>query len=327
MFRKWKLAVEKRINHVVKMTTEGVRRRDRFLRVLIDASRIAVRQMRRDRAPMMASALTYRLLFSLIPLMIIAASVMSLFITEDEVKRATSELIAHLQLDSIEVHDLRVDKQGDDGNSPFTLGDWISDTASQAAGYNTSGMTILGILLLVYSALKLFGEIEATFSIVSGRGRRRSWWRRWGMYLIVLLLGPLFLAGGLWLIQWGSNQLTEIGGGHVVIVSVAERVLSWALIWGLVIVGYLFIPAQRLGLRATASGALVATVMLLLAQWGFGIYVRKAVVGSPVGSLGLMPLFLFWLYLNWVSLLYGLQFAAVAARVSKLVNRRRTAVA
>ena len=110
------------------------------------------------------------------------------------------------------------------------------------------------------------------------------------------------------------------------IVSIAERVLSWGLIWGLVIVGYLFIPAQRLGLRATASGALVATVLLLLAQWGFGIYVKKAVVGSPVGSLGLMPLFLFWLYLNWVSLLYGLQFAAVTERVGKLVSRRRAVV-
>ena len=327
MFRKWKLAVEKRIHDVVKMTTEGVRRRDRFLRVVIDASRIAARQMRRDRAPMMASALTYRLLFSLVPLMIIAASVMSLFITKKQVDNATAELISHLQLDSIEVHDLRADRQADDANTPFTLGDWITDTASQAAGYNTSGMTILGILLLIYSAFKLFSEIEATFSIVSGRGRRRSWWRRWGMYLIVLLLGPLFLAGGLWLIQWGSDRLTEIGGGHVIFVSVAERGLSWALIWGLVIVGYLFIPAQRLGLRATASGAFVATVMLLLAQWGFGIYVRKAVVGSPLGSLGLMPLFLFWLYLNWVSLLYGLQFAAVSARVGKLVNRRRAIVA
>jgi len=327
MFRKRKQAIETWIRDVVARATDGVRRRDRFLLVAIDASRIAARQMRRDRAPMMASALTYRLLFSLIPLMIIAASVMSLVIKPDQVKKATSELISHLQLDSIEVHDLRADKETDVVNTSFTLGDWISEKASEASGYNTSGMTILGILLLIYSSLKLFGEIEATFSIVSGRGRRRSWWRRWLMYLGVLLLGPLFLAGGLWLIQWGSDRLAEIGGGHVLIVGVAEQVLSLALIWGLVIVGYLFIPAQRLGLRATASGALVATVMLLLAQWGFGIYVKKAVVGSPLGSLGLMPLFLFWLYLNWICLLYGLQFAAVTARVSKIVGRRKTSLA
>ena len=145
------------------------------------------------------------------------------------------------------------------------------------------------------------------------------------MYVIVLLSGPLFLAAGLWLIQLGSDQLTRIGSGHFIIVGTVERLLSWGLIWGLVVVGYLFIPAQRLGFRATASGAIVATVILILAQWGFGIYVKKAVLGSPLGSLGLLPLFLFWLYLNWVSLLYGLQFAAVAERVGKLLSRRNAA--
>ena len=327
MFRQWKLAIERCVRDAVEKATDGVRRRDRLLRGLIEASRVAVRQMRRDRAPMMASALTYRLLFSLLPLMIIAASVMSLFITKQDVQDATRELVAHLQLNSIEVHDLRGNTSQVDADAPFTLGDWIVDMATQASGYNTSGMTILGIVLLFYSAMKLFGEIEASFSIVSGRGQRRLWWRRWGMYLIVLLLGPLVLAAGLWLIQIGSHQLTQLGGGHVLLVDVAERLLSWAMIWGLVVVGYLFIPAQRLGFRAIAPGAIVATVMLLLAQWGFGIYVRKAVVGSPLGSLGLMPLFLFWLYLNWISLLYGLQFAAVTARVGRIFSRRRSAVA
>lgn len=272
---------------------------------------------------MMAAALTYRLLFALVPLMVIAASVMQLVVSREDLSRATQELVEHLQLDAVQIHDQRLPGEDDiAGKTPFTLGSWIVNMASKASDYDASGLTIIGGLVLLYSAVKLFREIETSFSIVSGRGRRRIWWRRWGMYLAVLLLGPLVMVGGLWLIQWGSLRLTSVGGSHVSLVQVIELVLSWLLTWGLITIAYLFIPANRLTFRATALGALVASVVLLLAHWGFRVYVQKAVVGSPAGSLGLVPLFLFWLYLNWMSLLYGLQFAAVTARVTMLRRRR-----
>ncbi|MCH2151999.1 MAG: YihY/virulence factor BrkB family protein, partial [Phycisphaerales bacterium] len=111
-------------------------------------------------------------------------------------------------------------------------------------------------------------------------------------------------------------------GGHATIVFMLEKLLSCLLIWGLITIGYLFIPANRLAWRAVAPGALVATIALYLAHWGFRIYVEHAVVGSPAGSLGLVPLFLFWVYLNWMCLLFGLQCAAVTSRVAKVRRGR-----
>ena len=196
------------------------------------------------------------------------------------------------------------------------------ESAGQATSYNTSGLTIIGSIVLIYSAIKLFKEIETSFSIVSSRGSRRVWWRRWGMYLVVLFLGPLVLIGGLVLLQWGSRSLTELGAAHAGLVESIEILLSWILTCGLIMVAYLFIPARRLSFVATASGAVVATILLLAAQWIFQVYVSRFVLGSAIGSLGLVPLFLFWLYINWLSLLYGLQFAAVSANISRLRRRR-----
>ena len=304
---------------------QGVRRRDRFVLFLVDTTRLAARQMRKDRASMMAAALTYRLLFALVPLMVIAAAVLQYVVPSQKITDATQELVSHLQLDAIEVHDQRHGVPAEEGgNAAFSLGSWIVKTASDATRYDASGITIIGGVVLLYSAFKLFREIEFSFSIVSSRGRRRIWWRRWGMYLAVLLIGPLVLIGGLALIKWGSGSLAELGGGHSTLVHVCELILGWLLAWGLIVVAYLYIPAQRLSFLSTAIGALVATVILLSAQWGFRIYVQRAVVGSAIGSLGLLPLFLFWLYLNWLSLLYGLQCAAVSARISRLRKRRVT---
>ncbi|MAT80747.1 MAG: hypothetical protein CMJ29_03765 [Phycisphaerae bacterium] len=301
----------------------GVRPRDRFLRFVLDTSRIASRQMRKDRAPMMAAALTYRLLFSLIPLMVIAGVVLQQVVKPDRILEFTRDLINRLQLDSIKVHDQRSQLESSSGTDiPFSLGDWIMDAARQATDYNTSGLTIIGGIVLFYSAIKLFRDIESSFSIVSSRGSRRIWWRRWGMYLAVLLIGPLVLIGGVVLLQWGSQRLTELGAAHEGLVQSIELILSWLLICGLIMVGYLFIPARRLSMLATVSGAVVATILLVIAQWIFRVYVSRFVVGSALGSLGLVPLFLFWLYINWLSLLYGLQFAAVTESISRLRRRR-----
>ena len=143
------------------------------------------------------------------------------------------------------------------------------------------------------------------------------------MYLAVLLLGPLVLVGALWMVQWGTSKLTEVGGRHVVIVSVVQQIITIILVWALIVIGYLFIPARRQAIRSVATGAAFATACLVVARFGFQIYVERAVVGSPAGSLGLVPLFLFWLYLNWLCLLFGLQFAAVMSRVSRLRRRRQ----
>ena len=323
MFGRWHRSLQAWFRALMQRTSDELGRRERLLRFLIEAGRIAGRQMRRDRAAMMAAALTYRLLFALVPLMVIAAAVIQIFVSRKQVTDATEQLVSQLQLNAIQVHDQRLDAAMD-GSSPFSLGSWIVQMATRAVNYDASGLTIVGGIVLLYSAIKLFREIETSFSIVSGRGRRRVWWRRWSMYAGVLLLGPLAVIGGLWTLRWGSSQLMDIGSDHVGLVRWAEMILGWLLIWGVIVLGYLFVPAHRLSFGAVAIGGVVASIVLLTAHWGFRVYVRHAVVGSPMGSLGLVPLFLFWLYLNWLSLLYGLQFAAVAGRIGAIRQRLQT---
>ena len=323
MIRRRIKSIQEWFRSLMRRTTDELSRHERLLKFMVDVVRVAGRQMRRDRAEMMAAALTYRLLFALIPIMVIAAGVLQLVVSRADVVSATQELVSHLQLEAIQVNDNRVTNgvsHGDD--QPFTAGSWVVQMADRAMNYDTSGITIVGTIVLLYSAIYLFREIETSFSTVSGRGRRRSWWRRWGMYLAVLALGPLLLVAGLWVLRWGSGQIADFGGGHATIVFMLEKLLSCLLIWGLITIGYLFIPANRLAWRAVAPGALVATIALYLAHWGFRIYVEHAVVGSPAGSLGLVPLFLFWVYLNWMCLLFGLQCAAVTSRVAKVRRGR-----
>ena len=52
----------------------------------------------------------------------------------------------------------------------------------------------------------------------------------------------------------------------------------------------------------------MAALVFSFAKWGFGIYVTKFIPYSQVyGVLGLIPLSVFWIFITWLIVLFGLQ--------------------
>jgi membrane protein len=71
---------------------------------------------------------------------------------------------------------------------------------------------------------------------------------------------------------------------------------------------YLLLPNTRVRARAAIWGAIVAAIVWTLVKWGFKLYVVKFIPYNQVyGALGLIPLGVFWIYLSWFIVLFGLQ--------------------
>jgi membrane protein len=86
--------------------------------------------------------------------------------------------------------------------------------------------------------------------------------------------------------------------------------------------------AVRVGARAAGAivGALAATLLWELGKIGFGFYVAYAAgYGKWYGNLGLIPLFMFWLYLTWIFLLLGVEVAYIQQHFRLLVRRQLNA--
>ena len=78
----------------------------------------------------------------------------------------------------------------------------------------------------------------------------------------------------------------------------------------LLLLVYKLLPNTHVRLRPAIWGALVAAALWSLSRWGFGLYVSKALPYMKIyGALGLIPLFLFWLYLTWLIVLFGMELA------------------
>ena len=284
--------------------------RDRAVRFVFDIARLAVLRLKRNRAGMMAAALSYRVLFSLLPLLVLTAAVARMSVSQEAFLQAVHELVDRLGLEQVEI------QSGSHAGEQLDLGHWLEGLAAQAAGFDVTGVTWVGIVALVWAAYRLFDEIEASLSVIGAGVRRRKAWVRVVVSLLLLVVGPA-------LATWGISILSELTGhlqatGVTAIADAGRLVLSFLAVWGFVLLGYRFIPAGRLNWRSAAAGAFVAAIARMVGEWGLGTYVVGALRTSPIGgSLGLVPLLMLWVYVMWMCVLYGMEIAVILHRAGQ----------
>ncbi len=92
------------------------------------------------------------------------------------------------------------------------------------------------------------------------------------------------------------------------------------MLWMVTFFVYKLIPNTNVTYRPGLFGALLAAVLLEVGKRTLGAYFAKAVlVGQLYGSLGLIPVFMFWVYVMWLIVLFGLE---VSASLQMLRGRR-----
>ena len=291
--------------------------RDRRIRFTLDILRLAGLRLRRNRAGMMAAALSYRVLFSLLPLLVLAAAVARMSVSQEAFLRAIHELINRLGLQNVEI------SAGSGAGETLDLGNWLEGLFQQAAAYDMTGVTWIGIIVLVWAVYRLFDEIEASLSVIGAGTHRRKTWVRIVVSIGLLVIGPALATWGLAALTDVSSHLEVAGVSHVA--RIGQFILSILVVWGFVTLGYRWIPAGRLGWRSAAAGALFAAISLMIGEWALERFVVGAVRASPIGgSLGLVPLLMLWLYVMWMCVLYGMEIAVILHRAKQRWNSARS---
>jgi len=274
--------------------------RDRKVRFVLDIARLAVLRLRRNRAGMMAAALSYRVLFSMLPLLVLAAAVARMSVSEEAFLKMTRELIDRMGLKHVEI------QSGAHAGEQLDLGHWLEGLAQQAAAYDVTGVTWIGIVVLVWAVYRLFDEIEASLSVIGSGVRRRKAWVRVVVSLLLLVVGPA-------LATWGLAVLNDLTA-HLPVsgVSVLANVRQMRLFGE----G----PAEAIDARSVAAARSEwrAAVALMVGEWALERFVVGAVRASPIGgSLGLVPLLMLWLYVMWMCVLYGMEVAVILHRAGR----------
>ena len=177
-------------------------------------------------------------------------------------------------------------------------------------------MAVLGVLLLLYSLIKLMFHIEDTFNCI--------WWVKDGRPLIRKLTDYLTiaLAAGLLALLSGSVNLfmiprLESFWGYLGVpidikgvISFFISVVPYVVTWSLFMFFYVIMPHKKINFRAAATGAVFAGTLFQIIQIAFlkfQVYVTG--YNAIYGSFAALPMFLIWLQVSWGVLLYGAEIA------------------
>lgn len=235
-----------------------------------------VREFREKNAPFMAGSIAYSAFVSLLPLVLllaIAASVLDGRLMTGRIRTATEHYLTP------------------SGQS------LVADSIGQAG--SQTGLSILGIIVLLWGVLRVFRALDTSFSTIYGTSGRNDIPDQFRDGLVVLVaLGVALvtvLVGGLVLRFVPDPPFPQL---------VSELLLVPALSVVFLPVYYVF-PDVKLPLKMVLPGAVVAAIGWVLLKAGFGVYITYSSTQDLYGVLGGVLLLITFLYFGALVILIG----------------------
>jgi membrane protein len=259
----------------------------------------------RNNCSQMAAAISYYVLFSIVPLAIFLASIFGFVMRDHDLRdRVINRIVEEAPLDDVDGRDL------------------VADTLRGVA--NASGaLSVVGILTAVWSASVMFGAIRKALNVVWGVDMPRPVVQQKLLDLAMvaglglLLTASLAGTGALrTLRELSDEQLGPLSTETGFFWSVLPLLLPGVLTFAVFLLVYRIVPSAHTRFREIWPGALFATVLFELLKNGYAIYVANFDHYDAVyGALGAILLFLTWTYLTASILLLGAEVAVELPRV------------
>ena len=180
-----------------------------------------------------------------------------------------------------------------------------------------------GDLLGITVAAALFFATNGTLALIGNFGQTihhlnvRGFWSQYLAAFWLTLALALLLIGGIAVLALGEVWIpTLIPGDNGVWITALAR---WVVLLGLVLfaISLLFYygPMRSAPWRFISPGALLATVLVWLTSYLFGIYVTDfSRYNQFYGSIGTLMIIQLWIYVNAIGLIIGFELNASMAR-------------
>ncbi|MFN5183503.1 MAG: YhjD/YihY/BrkB family envelope integrity protein [Bacteroidota bacterium] len=256
---------------------------------------LALKGFKDDKCVLNATALTYYTVFSVVPVIALTFAIAKGFNFEEDLKKQI--------LDKFSEHQGAV-------NSAL---EYAHNMLENAKGGVIAGV---GILLLIFSVVRLLASIEDAFNDIWQINKGRTWIRKFTDYTTILIVSPILilLSGSINVII--ASKFSEILNymglteESTFLVTLLLRTVSFLLLFLMFTFMYMVIPNTKVDFKAALKAAFYATILFEIVKWAY-LYFQIGVTqyNQIYGSFAALPLFLVWIQLSWFIVLFGAELA------------------
>jgi membrane protein len=194
---------------------------------------------------------------------------------------------------------------------PDQLQEFILNLLSTIGDISLAALGGVTGVIFLYIVFKLLSGIEESFNQIWGVQSSRGVADKVRNYISVLVIAPALML----VAQAGDGALSVFSSRIVWIGPFVKILLQLApvVVMALAFVAvFMFLPNTKVRFSPALTGAIVSATLAILVQT-FLITFGKAIFSSEkyavYGSFAAIPVFLFWLHLNWTILLFGAELA------------------
>ena len=257
-----------------------------------------------DKAPQLGAALAYYTVFSLAPLVLVLLAIVGLIFRNDPGgawNKITEQMSYFLDKSAVEV---------------------VQNIAQKAAQPNKSLLaTIIGILLALFGASGVFGQLQDALNTIWGVKAKpgggiwaflRSRFLSFAMVggICFLLLVSLTLES---VLKGFSHYIQGVLPGGIVIAMAVYWIFDLAVIILLFAIIFKFLPDAKIQWRVVWIGAAMTAIFFAIGKWALGLYLGSGSAASAYGAASSLITLLLWVYYSSQILLFGAEFTQVYA--------------
>ena len=259
-----------------------------------------VSQLKVDHVSLLAAGVAFKALLALFPALIAAVSVWGLLADPETITEQIAGLVGQLP-----------------DQAAGIIEDQLTQVADTSAGALSTTLVVSILLAFVSASGGMVGLMDGCMAAYN-EVDERSFLRKRALALAFTVGGVVFL-----LLTLGVIAVLPVVVGVLELGSTVEllvRIAQWPLLALMAIVTialvYRYAPDRNEPkLRWVTGGAILATVLWLLASVGFSIYVQVAGnFAETYGALAGVIVLMLWLYLTAFAILVGAEFNAESER-------------
>ena len=303
-----------------------------FLRICLRILFIMYQEFFRTHLAIRASALTYTIVLSLVPILALSTSILKGLGNDEQLKLAAFRFIEQLEppmprpdggpttieaaqagpFSSSEpslptVGQTRVSTTPHLHQAVDTIFQYVNRT-------NFAALGILGVIGLIGVVILVLSSIETAMNAIWHTHKGRSFFRKVMDYLALLVLLPISLnialAAEAILASKTIMSRVSIIVPTAWVAAFVIKLVPFVFIVITLMIMYLFFPHVKVKTGAALIGAIFASIFWFIFQKIYIVLqVEAAAYNAIYGSFAIIPLFLIWLQIGWTFILLGASLA------------------
>ncbi len=274
----------------------------RQLRIFV----VATRGFYNDKIQLRASALTLYTLLSIIPVFAILLAIAKGFGLDQNLEYTITHSKEFMQYNNILQPLLEKGK---------------STVAATEGGYIAG----IGVIILLWAAISLLGQIETSFNHVWQISTARPWYRKFTDYMTIMIIAPVFLviSSSITVYVNSDKMVAFMEQAPIIaffkpIITFLIKLVPYIIVWAVLTLLFMVMPHTKVKFVPALVSGIIAGTALKITQWlyldlQFGITKLNAIYGG----LAAVPLFIILLQTSWLIILLGAELSFANQNVSR----------